>query len=90
MFTSEAHPEGERSAVAPDCGRLPEKICGMCGAALTGNQQTACSDRCRANLSRRARAEKEAERDQQVRELLERALACLAGGVRTPEMPGQR
>ncbi len=29
----------------------------MCGAALTGNQQTACSDRCRANLSRKTRAE---------------------------------
>jgi predicted nucleic acid-binding Zn ribbon protein len=54
--------------------------CPVCGQAMLGRRTSACSDRCRAALSRRTRAEQLAERDRRVRELLEAAVRVL--GVR--------
>jgi predicted nucleic acid-binding Zn ribbon protein len=51
--------------------------CPVCGQAMTGRKTSACSDRCRAALSRRTRAEEQTERDQRVRALLETALQAL-------------
>ena len=48
-----------------------------CGGSMTGRRLSACSDRGRAARSRRTRPVAQAERDQGVRELLERALAKL-------------
>lgn len=50
--------------------------CPACGTALTGRQR-ACSAKCRAALSRRRRAQAQAERDRQIRDLLKVALALL-------------
>jgi succinate dehydrogenase/fumarate reductase-like Fe-S protein len=35
------------------CDSLPGPVCGGCGRPLTGRQRVACSNRCRAWLSRR-------------------------------------
>ncbi len=57
----------------------PQRSCPVCGRPLTGRQTSACSDRCRAALSRRTRAEGQAERDRRVRELLEAAMRVVGG-----------
>jgi len=59
------------------CSGGISRPCSICGAPLTGRQQSACSDRCRAAKSRRERTAAQTERDRQIRELLERALATL-------------
>jgi predicted nucleic acid-binding Zn ribbon protein len=51
--------------------------CPVCGEAMTGRKTSACSDKCRAALSRRTRAAEQAERDQRVRGLLEAAVRVL-------------
>ncbi len=55
------------------------RICPICNRLLTGRQTSACSDKCRAALSRRRRAEGLCERDRRVCELLEAAVWVLSG-----------
>ena len=55
--------------------------CPACGKALTSGQNTACSGKCRAELSRRRRAENRQQRDQALRALLEAALNRLEDGA---------
>ncbi len=66
----------------PSPGRSPgettPRICPICGAGLKGRQTSGCSDKHRAALSRQRRAEDKAQRDAQVRGLLERAMRLLA------------
>jgi predicted nucleic acid-binding Zn ribbon protein len=57
--------------------------CPVCGQAMTGRKTSACSDRCRAALSRRKRTEGLTRRDRCVRELLEAALRVLTEVRRT-------
>jgi len=50
--------ETERAAPGPSvvCSREPSQdTCPVCGTPLRGRQRSACSDRCRAALSRRRR-----------------------------------
>ncbi len=73
--------ESERAPlVSPGGGVVASAgTCSICGAALTGRQRSACSAKCRAALSRRTRAEGQAERDRRMRELLEAALRVVGG-----------
>ncbi len=71
-------PQGARARVAASV-IASGGACEVCGVPLTGKQEKCCSGRCRAALSRRTRAEGQAERDRRVRELLETALR-VAGG----------
>ena len=76
-------PESGRAALAAcvvGSGAKAGPTCPICGATLQGRQQAACSNRCRAALSRRTRAARQTEKEQAVRELLERALVKLDGG----------
>ncbi len=53
--------------------------CPICAKPLVGEQRSACSNVCRAALSRRRRAEGQSEKDRRVRELLEAALRVVGG-----------
>ena len=55
-------------------------MCGLagCGKPLTGRQTRACSDRCRAALSRQEREARLAARQAESRLVLEEALALNA------------
>ena len=64
----------QTAADAPVVGSLR---CEVCGAGLQGRQKVACSDKCRAERWRRARAGKADRRLTEVRELLEAALRRL-------------
>jgi len=81
--------ESERAPLAvPGEGVVASsRPCPICGTALTGRQESACSDRCRAARSRRRQTEGLAHRDRRVRELLEAALRVLA---RVDEPSGMR
>ena len=72
--------KSERAAVAaPGVAVVASsRPCPVCGQAMTGRRRSACSDRCRAALSRRRRTEELAKRDQWVQELLEAAVRVLA------------
>jgi predicted nucleic acid-binding Zn ribbon protein len=54
------------------------RICPICNRPLTGRQTSACSDKCRAALSRRRRAEGQLEKNRRVRELLQAAVRVLS------------
>ncbi len=79
-------PESERAAVAPGVVGFPDPIlpgsCPVCGSPLTGRQRVACSDRCRAELSRRRKAQAQAERETQVRAYLQTAGEALEAADR--------
>ncbi len=50
----------------------PEHRCETCGVPLTGQEgQKSCSNRCRAAISRRKRAQAQEDRDQRVQRLVE-------------------
>ena len=68
--------ESERAAMAPAAGNVVASPlpCPVCGQAMTGRKTSACSDKCRAALSRRRRVEAQAARDRRVREFLEAAI----------------
>ncbi len=72
MPLPERLPEAERSALEGICDTLPvdRRACPVCGAPLTGRRRSACSDRCRAALSRQKRATADAVREQRLRELV--------------------
>jgi predicted nucleic acid-binding Zn ribbon protein len=68
--------ESERSAVVAS----PGPLCTVCGGPRGPRKREACSDKCRAALSRRLRERAFATRDQEIRDLLEAALRKLPGG----------
>jgi predicted nucleic acid-binding Zn ribbon protein len=73
--------KAERAAVAPFCDRLPGQprpLCPICGTPMEGRRTSACSDRCRAALSRRRRLEAQATKETRLRELV-KVLAKQAG-----------
>ena len=51
--------------------------CEVCGAALQGGQQVACSEKCRARRWRQRRETTRLARDREIRALLEAALTKL-------------
>lgn len=57
-----------------DC---PERPCPACGKLLTGRQKSACSGRCRAEVSRRRKAQAQENRERRIQGLLEDALGLL-------------
>jgi predicted nucleic acid-binding Zn ribbon protein len=57
----EVPPEAERAGVVA----FPQPVCAACGGPREPQKREACSDRCRAALSRRRRAEAETTRQQQ-------------------------
>jgi hypothetical protein len=59
----------------------PDRRCRACGHGLTGRQETTCSPRCRVAWHRRWRAEARAEREAELRRLLEAALRLVDGGT---------
>ena len=67
-------PEAERSGVVAS----PEPVCAVCGGPREPRKREACSDKCRAALSRRRREASLRERDRQIRALLETALEKFA------------
>ncbi len=74
-------PESERAVSTPAVVGFRDPIsghpCPVCASPLTGRQRVACSDRCRAALSRRRKADALAERERRLRKLLEAALRFL-------------
>ena len=72
----EVSPETARAVLGGIADDLPARHCPVCWGPLRDRQRT-CSGRCRAAISRQRRAEVEAERDQELQELLERALKLL-------------
>jgi predicted nucleic acid-binding Zn ribbon protein len=67
------YPEPERSAMVGS----PERRCVVCGQPRSPRKQAACSDACRAALSRTRRADARRERNAEIRALLEAALEKL-------------
>ena len=66
-------PQPERSAVVAS----PQPVCAVCGGPRDPRKREACSDRCRAALSRSRRDTVQRVRDERLRELLETALRVL-------------
>ena len=60
-------PEAERSAVVGSSAL----VCVVCGRPRDRRKREPCSDKCRAALSRRRRAEVQTTRDQEIRATLE-------------------
>ncbi len=58
-------------------GEIGPKTCPICGAPLTGRKTSACSDRCRAAKSRRARIPVKAAELREMRALLQTGLESL-------------
>lgn len=73
----EVPPEAERSGVVAS----PQPVCAVCGGPRDPRKREACSDRCRAALSRRRRDEAAQRRSREVRALLEAALRRLEEGT---------
>ena len=71
--SSLASPEAERSPVVGSA----ERRCATCKGPLPAGKREACSDACRAALSRARRAGAQRERDAEIRTLLEAALERL-------------
>ena len=71
-----AAPSAPRSDVVASPKRCP-----VCGGAMPGRKTSACSDKCRAALSRRMRAEKQTERHRRMRAYLEAAVRILGGSA---------
>jgi predicted nucleic acid-binding Zn ribbon protein len=69
-------PEAERSAVVGS----PQPVCDVCGGPRDPGKREACSDKCRAALSRRRRSHTQTTRDQEIRAVLE-AIAGLVQGT---------
>jgi hypothetical protein len=78
----EVPPKAERSAVLASQARA----CGVCGGVLEGRKRDACSDGCRAALSRRRRAQGREARDWEIRALLEAALRKLEESSTCPTL----
>ena len=55
----------------------PQPVCAVCGRPAGPRKPEACSDKCRAALSRRRREASLQARDRQIRALLEKALETL-------------
>ena len=70
---SPASPGAERSGMVGS----PERWCAVCGGPLPAGKREACSDACRAALSRRRRADAERKCKEEIRALLEAALEKL-------------
>jgi len=64
-----ASPDSPPGAIAP--GKANRRTCPICGRRLPGRQTSACSDRCRAALSRRKRIAIERQDLQELRGLLQ-------------------
>jgi predicted nucleic acid-binding Zn ribbon protein len=60
----------------------PQPVCVVCGGPRELRKREACSDKCRAALSRRRRKDAQRTRDEAIRALLETALEKL--GVERP------
>lgn len=74
-------PESERAAVVPRVVGSPGpwRACPACGKPLVGRQRSACSDRCRAALSRQRKAQAQGERDRRIDALVEQIRRELRG-----------
>jgi hypothetical protein len=66
-------PSPERSAPVGS----PQPVCSVCAGPRDTRKREACSDRCRAALSRRRRKDAQSTRDGEIRALLETALTKL-------------
>lgn len=69
-------PSPERSALVGS----PQPVCVVCGGPREPRKREACSDKCRAALSRRRRAQIQTTRDQETRAALE-VIAGLVQGT---------
>jgi len=67
-------PKPARAASHLGRGLAPGIVCVVCGGPRDSRKREACGPRCRAALSRRRKAEAQAERDQAIKGLLEAAL----------------
>ncbi len=66
------HPYPDRPSL-----EITVRICPICSKPLTGKRVSACSDRCRAALSRVRRAQTQTEKERELRELAEAMLRRL-------------
>jgi len=69
--------EVERSAVVASS----KPVCAVCGGPRGSQKREACSDKCRAELSRRRRKDALRARDDEIRVLLTTALKKLEEGA---------
>jgi len=76
--TRQLPPEAARAVLRGNLLDFPG-ACPGCGGPLKGRQKT-CSGKCRAAVSRRKQAAAQAERERQIRELLQAALLLLDPG----------
>jgi predicted nucleic acid-binding Zn ribbon protein len=60
-------PQAKRSAVVGS----PQPVCAICGGPRDERRREACSDQCRAALSRRRRVQSQTTRHQEIRAALE-------------------
>ena len=70
-------PEAERSGVIGSSA----PVCAVCGGPRSPRKRETCSDRCRAELSRRRRKDVQRIWDEEIRTLLEVALKKLEEGT---------
>jgi predicted nucleic acid-binding Zn ribbon protein len=81
---SEVPAEAERSGVIGS----PQPVCAICGGPRDRRKREACSDKCRAALSRRRRALTQTTRDQETRAALEAIARLVQGTLRRLEKGG--
>lgn len=76
---SHSHPDPKVPSQAVRAGVVgsPQPVCAACGGPRDARKREACSDRCRATLSRRRRTEARTVRDYEIRTLLQEALRRL-------------
>ncbi len=55
----------------------PDHPCPVCKGPMAEQKESACSGRCRAEASRKRKAQAQDQRDRKVRRLLEEALGIL-------------
>ena len=71
-------PEAAHSSVLGS----PQPVCAVCGGHRDARKREACSDRCRAALSRRRRVQAQASRDDELRATLTEIRALVQASLR--------
>jgi predicted nucleic acid-binding Zn ribbon protein len=82
---TERAPSSASVLLSPEPAR---PVCPVCGAPLRGRQKSACSDKHRAELSRRTRAARRSARDAKIQAHAEAVLALVGSADGAAEAAG--
>ena len=66
-------PQPERAGFSPPVLGSPRPVCIVCGAPREPSKREACSNKCRAALTRQRKTERQERRDGEILALLEHA-----------------